>query len=80
MPVDITFKSLTAFLRAAEKGGLLRLKDARPDAVVVAVNPIHLDIVDHQLHRTAGEEEGRRRGAEEREVQQLPPPRTLGRV
>ncbi|KAF8496116.1 hypothetical protein F5888DRAFT_1794721 [Russula emetica] len=63
-PVDIkhsTFKSLSAFLRAAEKGGLLKLKDARPDVVVVAVYP---------KHRRLGEEESRRRLAEEREAQQ----------
>jgi translation initiation factor 2D len=72
-PVDIkhsTFKSLSAFLRTAEKGGLLKLKDARPDVVVVAVYPTHADVVAHRLHRTVGEEESRRRRAEEREAQQ----------
>ena len=73
MPVDIkhpSFKSLSGFLRTAEKGGLLKLKDVRPDAVVVAVYPTHVDVVAHRLHRTAGEEESRRRRAEEREAQQ----------
>jgi len=40
-PVDImhsTFQSLFTFLRAAEKGDLLKLKDARPD-VVIALRP-----------------------------------------
>ena len=72
-PVDIkhsTFKSLSAFLRTAEKGGLLKLKDTRPDVVVVAVYPTHADVVGHRLHRTVGEEESRRRRAEEREAQQ----------
>jgi translation initiation factor 2D len=72
-PVDIkhsTFKSLSAFLRTAEKGGLLKLKDARPDVVVVAVYPAHADVDAHQIHRTVGEEDGRRRRAEEREAQQ----------
>jgi translation initiation factor 2D len=72
-PIDIkhsSFKSLSAFLRTAEKGGLLKLKDARPDVVVVAVYPTHADVVDHQLHHTVGAEDGRRRRAEEREAQQ----------
>jgi translation initiation factor 2D len=72
-PVDIkhpTFKSLSAFLRTAEKGGLLKLKDARPDVVVVAVYPTHADVVAHQLHRTIGEEDERRRRAEDRKAQQ----------
>ncbi|KAI9453599.1 hypothetical protein F5148DRAFT_1277436 [Russula earlei] len=72
-PVDVkhsTFKSLSSFLRTAEKGGLLRLKDARPDAVVVAVYPTHADVVAHAPHRTVGEEDERKRRAEEREAQQ----------
>jgi translation initiation factor 2D len=72
-PVDIkhsSFKSLSAFLRTAEKGGLLKLKDARPDAVVVAVYPTHADVVGHQTHHTVGEEDARRRRAEEREARQ----------
>jgi len=72
-PVDIkhsTFKSLSAFLRTAEKEGLLKLKDARPDAVVVAVYPTHADVIAHRLHHTVREEESRRRRAEEREAQQ----------
>jgi len=71
--VDIkhsTFKSLSAFLRTAEKGGLLKLKDARPDVVVVAVNPTHADVVAHRPHRTVGEEDERRRRKEERDAQQ----------
>ena len=72
-PVDIkhsSFKSLSGFLRTAEKGGLLKLKDVRPESVVVAVYPTRADVVAHRLHRTAGEEESRRRRAEEHEVQQ----------
>jgi len=46
------------------------MKDARPDAVVVAVYPTHADVLSHRLHRTVGEEESRRRRAEEREAQQ----------
>ncbi len=63
-PVDIkhsTFKSLSAFLRTAEKGGLLKLKDARLDVVVVAVYPTHADAVAHRPHRTVGKEDERRR-------------------
>jgi translation initiation factor 2D len=72
-PVDIkhsTFKSLSAFLRTTEKGGLLKLKDARPDVVVVAVYPTHADVVAHRPHRTVGEEDERRRRREERNTQQ----------
>jgi len=72
-PVDIkhsSFKSLSAFLRASEKGGLLKLKDARPDAPVAAVFPTHADVVAHELHRSVGEEEERKRRAEEREARQ----------
>jgi len=72
-PIDIkhsTFKSLSAFLRTAEKGGLLKLKDARPDVVVVAVYPTHVDVVAHRLYRTVGEEDERRRRAEERDAKQ----------
>lgn len=70
-PVDIKHsasKSLSAFLRAAEKGGLLKLKDARPDAPVAAVFPTHADVLAHRPHRTVGEEDGRRRRAEERDA------------
>ncbi|KAH9054133.1 hypothetical protein EDB87DRAFT_1676616 [Lactarius vividus] len=72
-PIDIkhsTFKSLSAFLRASEKGGLLKLKDARPDVQVSAVFPKHADAVAHEPHRTVGEEDERRRRAEEREARQ----------
>ncbi|KAI9454256.1 hypothetical protein BJY52DRAFT_767203 [Lactarius psammicola] len=72
-PVDIkhsAFKSLSAFLRASEKGGLLKLKDARPDVQVSAVFPTHADVIAHQPHRTVGEEDEHRRRVEEREAQQ----------
>ncbi len=72
-PVDIkhsAFKSLSAFLRSAEKGGLLKLKDSRPDAPVAAVFPTHVDVVAHQLHHTVGEEDERRKRAGEREARQ----------
>ena len=65
-PVDIKhskFKSLSAFLPTTEK---LKLKDARLDVVVVAVYPTHADVVAHRLHPTVGEENERRRRAEER--------------
>jgi len=55
MPVDIkhsTLKSLSTFLRVAEKGDLLKLKDARPDVVVVAVYPTYADVVAHRLHQS----------------------------
>ncbi|KAI0052419.1 hypothetical protein FA95DRAFT_1601793 [Auriscalpium vulgare] len=70
-PIDIkhsAFKSLTAFLRAAEKQGLLRLKDAaRADVVVAAVQPMHADVRSHRVYRTVGDAEERRRRERERE-------------
>ncbi|KAH9177950.1 hypothetical protein EDB89DRAFT_1294705 [Lactarius sanguifluus] len=71
-PVDIehsTFKSLSAFLRASEKGGLLKSKHARSDVQVAAVFLTRADVVTHQIHRTVGEEDERRRRAKEREAQ-----------
>jgi len=65
-PVDIKdsqFKSLSAFSPTAEKP---KLKDARPDVVVVAVYPTHADVVAHRLHPTVGEENEWLRRAEER--------------
>ncbi|KAH9013732.1 hypothetical protein EDB85DRAFT_904431 [Lactarius pseudohatsudake] len=72
-PVDIkhsTFKSLSAFLRASEKGGLLKLKHARSNVQVAAMFLTHADIVTHRTHCTVGEEDERRRRANEREAQQ----------
>ena len=59
-PVGIkhsAFKSPSAFLRASEKGGLLKLKDARLDAQVAAVFLAQADVVAHQLHRSIGDDE-----------------------
>ena len=59
-PVDIkhpTFKLLSNLLRTAEKRGLLKLKYARPDAVVVTVYPAHANVVAHRLYHTVGEED-----------------------
>lgn len=82
-PVDIkhsAFKSLSVFLRASEKGGLLKLKDARPDIIVAAVFPAHADVAAHQPHRTIGEEDERRRRAEEREARQVAEAANAGKV
>jgi len=54
-----TFNSLSAFLRTAKKGGLLKLKVARPD-VVVALYPTRADVVAHRHHSTVREEDKRR--------------------
>ncbi|KAH9040925.1 hypothetical protein EDB83DRAFT_2524259 [Lactarius deliciosus] len=72
-PVDIehsSFKSLSVFLRASEKGGLLRLNDARPGVQVAALFPTHADAIAHETHRRVGGEDERRQRAEEREAQQ----------
>ncbi|KAH9037446.1 hypothetical protein EDB85DRAFT_2142389 [Lactarius pseudohatsudake] len=44
--------------------------DARPVVQVAVVFPTHADVVAHQPHCTVGEEDKRRRRAEEREAQQ----------
>ncbi|KAI9432743.1 hypothetical protein H4582DRAFT_2191820 [Lactarius indigo] len=62
-PVDIkhsTFKSLSAFLCASEKDGLLKLKHAQPEVQVAVVFPRHADVITHRRHRTVGEEDERR--------------------
>ncbi|KAH9034460.1 hypothetical protein EDB85DRAFT_2222145 [Lactarius pseudohatsudake] len=72
-PVDIkhsTFKSLPAFLRASDEGGLPKLMDARPDVQVSTVFPTHAAVIAYEPHCTVGEEDEQRRRAEGRETQQ----------
>ncbi|KAH9034465.1 hypothetical protein EDB85DRAFT_1863945, partial [Lactarius pseudohatsudake] len=60
-PVDIkhsTFKSLPAFLRASDEGGLPKLMDARPDVQVSAVSPAHVAVIAHEQlgRKTSGDD------------------------
>ncbi|KAI0320053.1 hypothetical protein OF83DRAFT_1162631 [Amylostereum chailletii] len=69
-PADIkhsAFKSLAAFLKQSEKQGLIRVKEARGDVVVVTVNPTHKDVLAHEVYNTVGELENRRKKAKEEE-------------
>ncbi|THH08838.1 hypothetical protein EW145_g2443 [Phellinidium pouzarii] len=72
-PIDIkhsAHKNLTAFLRAAEKEGLVRLKEARGkaggDAQVLGVVIDHPDVNAHRVYRTVGEADAKRERREER--------------
>ncbi|KAI0035519.1 hypothetical protein K488DRAFT_43160 [Vararia minispora EC-137] len=70
--VDIkhsAFKSFGAFLKQAEKQGLLRLKDSRGDISITSVNVDHDDVSRHSVHRTIGEFEGKMKKQKERAEQ-----------
>lgn len=63
-PIDIkhsSHKSLSAFLRAAQSQGLIKLKDNRPDASIVAVSSKHPDVQQHRKYRSVGDEERKER-------------------
>ena len=69
-PIDIkhsSHKSLSHFLRTSERAGLLRLKDARPDAAVISVNPAHADVLAHKKYRTVKDTEEKKKRTEARE-------------
>lgn len=68
-PLDIkhsSHKSLTAFLKACEKDGLLKLKDMKSDLVVMGVFPKHTDVISHHAYRTVKEMEEKRERTQER--------------
>jgi translation initiation factor 2D len=68
-PVDIkhsTHKSLTAFLRLCEKEGLLKLKEMKPDVVVVGTFPQHVDVLAHKKYESLRDVELKREEKEER--------------
>jgi translation initiation factor 2D len=76
-PIDIknsSHKSLTAFLKSAEKEGLLKLKDQKStakskatDLVITGVFPQHADVVAHRRYTTLKDVEDKRVRQEERE-------------
>ncbi|KAF7980428.1 hypothetical protein HWV62_38262 [Athelia sp. TMB] len=66
-PIDIkcsSHKSLTTFLKAAEKEGLLQLKERRMhkhmELLVVDVDPKHHDVAAHHVYITLKDVEGKR--------------------
>ncbi|KAF4586194.1 translation initiation factor 2D [Pleurotus pulmonarius] len=76
-PIDIkhsSHKSLTAFLKAMEKEGLITLKVPKGksggDAVITAVNARHPDVESHPPYTTIADIEARREKREEREVKE----------
>lgn len=76
-PIDIknsSHKSLTTFLKAAEKEGLIKLKDQKgttksksSDLVITGVFPKHADVLAHKEYKTLKEVEDKRAKKEERE-------------
>lgn len=74
-PIDIkssSHKSLTTFLKACEKEGLLKLKDQKTtskstELVITAVFPKHADVVDHRPYTTLKDVENKKMKMEERE-------------
>jgi len=61
-----TFKSVKAFLKAAAKEGLIKLKETRGDVVVTAVYPKNPAVTSHRPHRTIQSVETKREKAEDR--------------
>lgn len=85
-PIDIkhsSFKNLTAFLRAAEKDGLIRLKEARGknasgDAQVLGVAPpVHVLVAAHRVYRSLGDEEAKREKRQGKEAAKAARPREI---
>jgi len=69
-PVDIkhsAHKSLTAFLKACEKEGLVKLKDMKSELVVLGVFPQHVDVLAHRVYETLKDADVKREKREERE-------------
>ncbi|VDC04823.1 unnamed protein product [Peniophora sp. CBMAI 1063] len=68
--VDIkhsTFKSFGAFLKQAEKQGLLKLKDARGEVNILSLNSDADDVILHRIHSTVGDYENTQKKKKERE-------------
>ncbi|KAH8114910.1 hypothetical protein DFH11DRAFT_1590309 [Phellopilus nigrolimitatus] len=83
-PIDIkhsSHKNLTAFLKSAEKEGLLRLKESKGkgggDVHVLSVSAAHPDAAAHRVYRTLGEAEAKREKREEREAAEASKPHEM---
>lgn len=67
---------MSAFLRAAEKEGLLRLKEPKGkggkggDVQVIGVNEQHPDVCAHIVYKTIGDADAKREKKEEREAKE----------
>ncbi|EMD35171.1 hypothetical protein CERSUDRAFT_97094 [Gelatoporia subvermispora B] len=63
-----THKSVKAFLKASQKEGLIKLKDAKGgDVMVTGVSAQHPAVAGHKSHRTVKDVETRREKVEDRE-------------
>ncbi|KAH7908853.1 hypothetical protein BJ138DRAFT_1115485 [Hygrophoropsis aurantiaca] len=72
-PVDIkhsSHKSLTAFLKSAEKDGLLKLKDMKFDVLVLGVIPKHKDVEAHRVYTSLRDVELKNEKRENREEEE----------
>ncbi|EIN05784.1 hypothetical protein PUNSTDRAFT_91371 [Punctularia strigosozonata HHB-11173 SS5] len=71
--VDIkhsAFKSLSAFLKACEKDGMLSLKQVKGDYVITGVKADHPDVAGHHAYRTLKMEEEKKEKREAREKEE----------
>ncbi|KAH7922526.1 hypothetical protein BV22DRAFT_1070355 [Leucogyrophana mollusca] len=72
-PVDIkhsSHKSLTAFLKSAEKDGLLKLKEMKSDVLVLGVVPKHADVEAHRSYTSLKDVEVKNERREHREEEE----------
>lgn len=52
-----SFKKVTKFLQAAEKDGILKLKEHKGDVNVLGVNSTHPDVIAHKKFKSVGDVE-----------------------
>lgn len=84
-PIDIkhsAYKSLTAFLKAAEKDGLVKLKESKGKGAgelqVIGVFGAHADVAGHRSYKTIGDADARREKQEERAEEERKKVREMG--
>jgi translation initiation factor 2D len=83
-PIDIkhsTYKTLAAFLKHAEKGGLISLKSVgrEKEVVVMGVAMDHPEVIGHRKHLSVREAEARKAKREEEEAEEREREREGGR-
>ncbi|EIW76663.1 hypothetical protein CONPUDRAFT_157843 [Coniophora puteana RWD-64-598 SS2] len=69
-PIDIkhsSYKSLTTFLKATEKDGLVKLKDLKGDILILSINAGHVDVKSHAKYTTIRDVEAKKERQEQRE-------------
>jgi len=72
-PIDIkhsSHKSLTFFLKSAEKHGLLKLKDTKSDVMVMSVATSHADVIAHKPYLSLRDVSLRKEKREQREEEE----------